>query len=328
VADRAPGDRPVGAAQGAIEGPQERRSSNSGEVENVEPLLADTEQGQAGSDEQTAKARLAAAGERDAHARDSAAIARDRAADARDIAMAQHDVPPESQPTGAAALADTDTMVRAAGRRKRAAQNPTRAADHRALGAQDRQSAAQDRERAADERLRALADRETFAHQLASAATDTLTGTRARAAGLTDLDHELDRCRRTDRPLAVAYVDVVGLKALDDSARASARDELLTRIVMLVNEHVRSYDLIVRLGDDELLCAMSNMTPADARRRFSAIDAALAAAPGPGAIRTGFAALMPGDNATALIARALTDLRADGGHSPRSAHEPTTIRTR
>jgi len=154
---------------------------------------------------------------------------------------------------------------------------------------------------------------------------DSLTGTRARAAGLVDLDHELDRCRRTARPLALAYVDVVGPATPD--VFASARDWLLTRIVMLMEEHVRSYDLIVRIGADELVCAMSNMTPADARPRFGAIDAALAAAPGPGAIRTGFAALMPGDTATALIARAQADLRSEHDNWPRPAEQPSIERT-
>jgi len=176
-------------------------------------------------------------------------------------------------------------------------------------------------------RDRAADAREPFAHQLSSAATDTVAGTRARAVGLTDLDHELDRCRRTARPLVVAYVDLAGLKPLGDVASASARHDLLTRIVMLIDEHVRSYDLIIRLGADELLCAMSNMTPTDARRRFGAIDAALASAPGPGTVRTGFAALMPGETAAALIARALIDLRSEHDDRSPRAGEPTSDRT-
>jgi GGDEF domain-containing protein len=172
----------------------------------------------------------------------------------------------------------------------------------------------------------ATADRDPFAQRRASAAIAALTGTRARAAGSIDLDHELDRCRRTARPLVLAYVDVVGPGTLEDVASAGARHELLTRIVMLIDEHVRSYDLIIRLGADELVCAMSTTAPADARRRFGVIDAALAAASGPGAIRTGFAALMPGETAAALIARALVDVSGDHDNRSRPAEQPTTDR--
>jgi len=163
------------------------------------------------------------------------------------------------------------------------------AADYRARAAQDRQAAARDREQAARERQRAQADREALAHELAGAETDPLTGTRARAAGLIDLNHELDRCRRTNGLLVVAYVDVDGLKTVNDCAGHGAGDKLLERIVALIGEYLRSYDLIIRLGGDEFLCAMSNMTLVDARRRFSAIAAALAAAPDAAAISTGFA---------------------------------------
>ena len=45
----------MGAAQATIEGPQERRSSDSGALED-EPPFSDTERRPAYSDEQTAKA--------------------------------------------------------------------------------------------------------------------------------------------------------------------------------------------------------------------------------------------------------------------------------
>jgi GGDEF domain-containing protein len=83
---------------------------------------------------------------------------------------------------------------------------------------------------------------------------------------------------------------------------------LLKRVVALIKEHLRSYDLIIRLGGDEFLCAMSNMTLLDAHQRFSAIAAAHAAQPDPGSIRTGFAELTPDETATALIARADSQL--------------------
>lgn len=253
--------------------------------------------------ERSAQARVDAADQRDAiaRARDLAAVARDRAADARDLALERQDAAYE-QSLGA------EVMVRATAHRRRAAEHRLQAAEHRALAARDRESAAEDRQQAAGERLQALADREQLARELVIAETDALTGARTRAAGLIDLDHELDRCRRTSGLLVVAYIDVVGLKTINDSHGHGAGDELLRRVVALVRGHLRPYDLIIRLGGDEFLCAMSNMTLLDARRRFSAISAELAAAPDAGAIRTGFAEFATDQVATELIARADSEL--------------------
>jgi diguanylate cyclase (GGDEF)-like protein len=129
-----------------------------------------------------------------------------------------------------------------------------------------------------------------------------------RAAGLVELDRELDRCRRTNGQLAVAYVDVIGLKALNDSAGHSAGDELLERVVTHIRSHLRSYDLIIRVGGDEFVCAMSDMTLLDARQRFHDVAATLTAEPQAGAIRSGLAQLTAHDTAAQLIARADRDL--------------------
>jgi GGDEF domain-containing protein len=64
---------------------------------------------------------------------------------------------------------------------------------------------------------------------------------------------------------------------------------------------LRPYDLVIRLGGDEFLCAISDMTVADSHQRFRNFsDAAVDV----GAIRTGFAELTPDETATALIERA------------------------
>ena len=190
----------------------------------------------------------------------------------------------------------------------RAAQRRAQAAEYHALAARDRHAAAEDREQAARERRQALADREALARQVAIIETDALTGARPRAAGLTDLDHELERCSRRGDLLVVAYVDVVATKTRGAGQDHSAFDEVLKRAVVHIHQHLRSYDLIVRLGRSQFLCAMSNMTLSDARQRFSVITTTIAAAPGGDEIATGFAALTSHESATELIARADSDL--------------------
>ena len=264
--------------------------------------------------ELTAGARLQGANERDAtaHARDLAARARDHAAVARDLAMARQDARYDHD--GERAVSGAEIIMRAAEQRRRAALHRAQAAEHRARAAVDREAAAVDREQGARDRMGALADRESLARALAVTENDPLTGARARVAGLADLGHELDRCHRVNAPLVAVYVDAVGLKALNDSEGHAAGDEMLKRVVALLSEHLRTYDLIIRVAGDEFVCAMSNMTLGDARERFSEVAAALASSSRPGAIRAGFAELRRDETAGELIARAdgqLVDSRRD-----------------
>jgi diguanylate cyclase (GGDEF)-like protein len=259
--------------------------------------------------EQTAGWRLGAGGMRDASAssRDLAALARDEAAQARDTAMTQREGV-HHQADWLRATTGADIVMRQVSDRTRAAELRAQFAELRELAAEDRHAAAHDRAEAAEERHRARIDRRALARQLESAAIDPLTGARARAAGLSELDHELERCVRTSGLLVVAYVDVVGLKTINDTEGHCAGDELLIRVVAVIKEHLRSYDLIIRLGGDEFLCAMSNMTLVNARQRFTPIAATLAAAPDAGAIRAGFAQLAPEQTSTELIARADSEM--------------------
>jgi diguanylate cyclase (GGDEF)-like protein len=101
------------------------------------------------------------------------------------------------------------------------------------------------------------------------------------------------------------------LKAVNDLHGHTAGDHLLQRGVRAIREQLRSYDLIVRVGGDEFLCALSGATLEEARRRFAAVQARLAADPEPCEIRVGFADLAPKESAAKLIERADADLRGE-----------------
>lgn len=254
------------------------------------------------------QARVVDADERDlaAHARELRAVQRDARADERERELAsrltgEHD-------GGLRAVTGAETVVRAGDRRARAERYRTDLAQLLALAAEDRRAAAADREHAARDRLRARADREALVRQLAVAETDALTGARTRAPGLRDLDLELERARRTEATLVVAYVDVAGLKRVNDTEGHRAGDALLTRVVTQIRTRLRPYDLIIRLGGDEFLCALSSTTLVEARERFSEISAALASSPQHTTIRVGFTELAPDDTIGDLIARADREL--------------------
>ena len=252
---------------------------------------------------QAAKARVDAAAARDAVAR-----ARDLAAAARDEAAALHDRELDARDAAWSSEEGAGIAMRAAENRKRAAADRAAAAEGRARAAADREQAIRDREQAARDRMEAEADRSALLRQLAASETDALTGARTRAAGLADVDHEIERARRTTGVLSIAYVDVVGLKAVNDNLGHAAGDELLQRVVAAIRTHLRSYDSVVRLGGDEFLCVMSGTTVEDARARFDAVQTVLAAGPEPCQIKVGFSTLEPGDATAVLVERADEDM--------------------
>jgi diguanylate cyclase (GGDEF)-like protein len=233
---------------------------------------------------------------------------RDTLAHARDVAAVARD--------GIAELHDRELSVREANGDRDAG------VEGRARAAADREHAARDREHAARDRLQSQADRETLLAQLAVAETDALTGARTRAAGLADLEHEIDRARRGSEALVVAYVDVVGLKLVNDERGHAAGDELLRQVVRTIRAHMRTYDLVVRLGGDEFLCAISGASRREARDRFRAVSNDLAAGSEPCAIKVGFATLSAQDSVEALIGRADAELPVTIRHSARHSAPP------
>jgi diguanylate cyclase (GGDEF)-like protein len=257
--------------------------------------------------EETAQMRLETAAARDVVARD-----RDLAASARDEAAALQDRDLASR---AAEWGDQPGMTwerESQDRRDRDAAIRVAAAESRGRAAIDRGQSAADREESARDRERARADREALLHQLAIAETDVLTGARTRGPGLRDLDQEIDRARRSSGVLAVAYVDVVGLKAINDAQGHDSGDALLQRAVKMIRGHLRSYDSIVRVGGDEFLCVLAGATLADAKQRFQDVNTALALSLDQCEIKVGFAMLEATDTAAVLMHRADAELPVGG----------------
>ncbi len=139
---------------------------------------------------------------------------------------------------------------------------------------------ASDRTQAADDREAASADRTISARERAAHVIDGLTHAHRREAGLLELEREVARANRTAQPLTLSFVDVDGLKAMNDSRGHAAGDQLLRVIANSIRAHLRPYDLIVRYGGDEFLCALPDMTMAEAAERFALVNAHLAVAVG------------------------------------------------
>jgi diguanylate cyclase (GGDEF)-like protein len=190
----------------------------------------------------------------------------------------------------------------------RARRDRARAAADRAKAADDRIRAAADRNEAARERADALMHSARSADDLRIAMTDELTGAWTRRYGLEEIARELERARRTGVSLVLAFVDVDDLKRVNDSKGHLAGDALLKRVGETLRVNLRPYDVIVRYGGDEFLCAMPNLDAAEARERFTRIVEALRAVDAEHAVTYGLSVAEPVDSMRELIARADPDL--------------------
>ncbi len=234
--------------------------------------------------------------------RDRVAEERDKAAEARDRLAARLDAEIEhleaqSQSRDGKGIRGAELLLRAAGDRKRAAESRTRAAAQRGAAALDREEAALDRRQAA-------LDRGTAAEELALEGFDYVTGALRCRVGLAAIQREMDRTAHSDEPLVVAYVDVDGLKTVNDELGYETGDELLRETVNAIQNGLRSYDVITRVGGDEFVCSLSGHDVAGATERFDKISARLAEGKTRASITVGLTSRRRDDSVDDLIRRA------------------------
>jgi len=294
--DQASSERDQRAANEDQHAADEDFASGGDEVTYRRSALARQHTGQDRAAVATIRDESAALRLRTAENRDRDAIIRDRNADERDVAARLQDLAHEEGASREAILS-------------RAARDRKRAALDRAKAAEDRAQAAADRDVAARERAEAYRFQAELASSLELASKDQLTGTWARGFGLKEIARELTRAHRTGTGLVLAFIDVDGLKQVNDSEGHLAGDALLQLLGATLHAFVRPYDVVVRYGGDELLCAMPAVQISEASHRFESIAAALRAASNQ-SITVGLAESRADDSLQDLIARADSALRA------------------
>jgi diguanylate cyclase (GGDEF)-like protein len=94
----------------------------------------------------------------------------------------------------------------------------------------------------------------------AAAQTDALTGILNRRGFVEAAERELARASRYDRPFVLAYVDVRGLKAVNDTEGHLMGDELLGAVAGLMRESARADDVVGRIGGDEFALLLDEQT--------------------------------------------------------------------
>jgi diguanylate cyclase (GGDEF)-like protein len=81
--------------------------------------------------------------------------------------------------------------------------------------------------------------------------TDPLTDIKNRRAFYEAAEIELERMRRYQRPLTVAYVDLDNFKLVNDQYGHEVGDEVLRLIAHELQSSIRPTDVVARLGGDE-----------------------------------------------------------------------------
>ena len=153
------------------------------------------------------------------------------------------------------------------------------------------------------DREAAASDRSAATSEIESLITDELTGAHRRREGLAEFAREVKKAHRTGEPFTLAFVDVNGLKAINDTYGHLEGDRLLTRVAAAIRSVVRDYDLIVRYGGDEFLCGTLGLTLAEAQSRYDKVNE-LMAATGGGTAAVGVVQLGQDESLQQLIERA------------------------
>jgi diguanylate cyclase (GGDEF)-like protein len=201
--------------------------------------------------------RIAEGRDERAEAHDQVSVARDERAAARDARAVERE---QTVPGGDRG---------AAGDRAGALRDRRGGASDRTQAADDRQASASDREAASGDRVRSARERADFA-------IDSLTGAYRRDAGLMALAREIARAQRMRQTFTLAFVDVDDLKGTNDRLGHAAGDLLLKNAADAIRTQLRAYDLVIRFGGDEFVCALPDVSAEDVAERFARANAILA----------------------------------------------------
>jgi diguanylate cyclase (GGDEF)-like protein len=122
---------------------------------------------------------------------------------------------------------------------------------------------------------------------------DPLTETLNRRGFERELTRSLAYVKRYAVSAALVYLDLDDFKPVNDRHGHAAGDAVLKAIAATLVRHVRASDVVARIGGDEFVVLLWNVTDADAAAKASALEAAVYATP----VRWGASTLVVGASA-------------------------------
>jgi diguanylate cyclase (GGDEF)-like protein len=125
-----------------------------------------------------------------------------------------------------------------------------------------------------NERLHAtlLEMRKRIAELEQLADTDTLTPLPNRRAFMRRLESVVQYAARHETPAAVLYIDLDGLKRINDDYGHHVGDAVLLHLARLLTENLRATDMVARIGGDEFGLILDHLSEADATAKAKALS--------------------------------------------------------
>lgn len=147
---------------------------------------------------------------------------------------------------------------------------------------------------------------------------DTLTPLYNRRYFINAINEHLKRLERYGTRSVVVFVDVDGLKAVNDTHGHGAGDFALIRIAELLAANVRTTDIVARIGGDEFAMILEELSKEEAQGKVESLRQIIASTPcqfngarlNIGA-SFGMAVMMMSDTEESLMARADADMYAN-----------------
>ena len=100
---------------------------------------------------------------------------------------------------------------------------------------------------------------------------DTMTGVYNRRAGLEKIEKLMSISKSSCEKSCVCFIDINGLKEVNDTLGHDAGDMLIKTIVDVIKNHTRESDIIARLGGDEFLIIFEGINAERAEEIWSRI---------------------------------------------------------
>jgi diguanylate cyclase (GGDEF)-like protein len=107
--------------------------------------------------------------------------------------------------------------------------------------------------------------------------TDPLTGLPNQRHMVAHLERQLSEARTSQRPFAVIFMDLDGLKIVNDRGGHQAGDTALMRVADCLRKTIRIHDVCARCGGDEFVAVLSDCGAAEAKLRRDELQRAVRA---------------------------------------------------
>lgn len=147
---------------------------------------------------------------------------------------------------------------------------------------------------------------------------DTLTPLYNRRYLINAINDRLKRLSRYGTRSILVFVDVDGLKGINDTHGHGAGDFALIHIAALLSDNVRTTDIVARIGGDEFALILEELSKEEAQAKVGRLRQAIAETPCEfnGAQLTlgasfGMAVMLESDTDESLVARADADMYAN-----------------